>query len=179
MSPSQQPSSPNPTHLKIRFARRFLRALNNLNITKTSPDDDDDGENRVYRRSRRVKIAAYTAMASVVGSRRAWSRAVLWKVRNRSRNRSLLSVRPRRKRVDCKITNNDHDHAKVFVRRRNPNPKRDPFRDSGQVLKLRKLVPGAETMDSWCLMDETADYIKCLAAQVEVMKTLVDLYTTT
>lgn len=90
-------------------------------------------------------------------------------------------MRSRRKRVDHKTTNYDH-HAKVLVRRRNPNPKRedvDPFRYSGQELKLRKLVPGSETMDSCCLMDETADYIKCLAAQVEVMKTLVDLYTTT
>ncbi|KVI03785.1 transcription factor IBH1-like [Cynara cardunculus var. scolymus] len=179
MSPSQQPSSHNPTCLiKNRFAHRFVRALNNLNIKNRSPHD----ENQIYRRSHRVKIAAYAAMASVVGSKRAWSRAVLWKVRNRSRNQGLL-VSSRRKRVDCKSkTSNDH-HAKVsVVRRRNPNPKRedlDPFRYSGQELKLRKLVPGAATMDSCCLMDETADYIKCLAAQVEVMKTLVDFYTTT
>ncbi|KAI3682570.1 hypothetical protein L1987_82635 [Smallanthus sonchifolius] len=158
MSPSQQPTSTNPSSLKNQFAHRFIRALKTLNHTKTGAAHD---HNQMYRRSIRVKIASYTAMASVVGSRRAWSRAVLWKIIKRSRNQGLLL----RKR-----------------KRRNPNPKREdfnPFRNSGQELKLRKLVPGAETMDSWCLMGETADYIKCLVAQVEVMKTLVDLYSIT
>nr|GEX40709.1 transcription factor IBH1-like [Tanacetum cinerariifolium] len=111
----------------------------------------------MFRRSRRVKIAAYTAMASVVGSRRAWSRALLWKIRNRSRNRGLLL------RIKKRV-----DHAKVSFKRRNPRPKRqdfDPFKYSSQELKLRKMVPGAETMDSCSLMSETADYIKCLVAQ--------------
>ncbi|GKA57427.1 hypothetical protein Tco_1580460 [Tanacetum coccineum] len=145
---------------------RFVRALNNLNSTKRSPHD---GQENMFRRSRRVKIAAYTAMASVVGSRRAWSRALLWKIRNRSRNRGLLL------RITKRV-----DHAKVSFKRRNPRPKRqdfDPFKYSSQELKLRKMVPGAETMDSCSLMCETADYIKCLVAQVEIMKSLVDLYT--
>lgn len=157
----------NPTHFKNQFAIRFVRALNNINATKSSPHND---HKNMFLRSRRVKIAAYTAMASVVGSKRAWSRALLWKIRNRSRNRGLLLRNKKRA-----------DHAKVSSKRRNPNPKRqdvNAFRYSGQELKLRKIVPGSETMDSCSLMTETADYIKCLVAQVEVMKSLVDLYYT-
>ncbi|KAI7738407.1 hypothetical protein M8C21_021537 [Ambrosia artemisiifolia] len=164
MSSSPQTTSTNSAYLTNQFAHRFVRALNNLNHTKTS----SHGHNQISRRTSRVKIAAYTAMASVVGSRRAWSRAVLWKIRKRSRIRSLL-LRMNRKRVDHKIFN-CHHHSKVMsLKRRNPNPKRqyyfNPFRNSSQESKLRKLVPGAQTMDSWCLMGETADYIKCLAAQ--------------
>ncbi|CAI9288290.1 unnamed protein product [Lactuca saligna] len=179
MSSSQQPTSVNPIYLKNQFARRFVRALNNLKNQKGSAHD-----NQMHRISGRVKIAAYTAMASVVGSRRAWSRAVLSKIKNRPRNLELL--RSNRKRAEHRImTNLPHrHHAKVSIKRRNPNPIRDevsfnPFKCSGQESKLRKLVPGAGSMDSWCLVDETADYIKCLAAQVQVMQTLVDLYTAT
>lgn len=160
----------NSSHLKNQFAHRFVQALNNLNNKQTSPQ-----ENHMNSRSRRVKIASYTAMASVVGTRRAWSRAVLWKIRNRTRVKFFI-LRKRKRVTKC------HHHAKVYVKRRNPNPKRedfDRFSYSSQESRLRKLVPGSETMDSWCLIGETADYIKCLAAQVEVMKTLVDFYTTT
>ncbi|KAK9057470.1 hypothetical protein SSX86_022305 [Deinandra increscens subsp. villosa] len=164
MSPSQQPTSlNNPAYLKNQFAHRFIRALNNLHHTKTPPHHNY----KMYNRSTRVKIAANTAMASVVGSRRAWSRAVLWKIRK------LRS----RKRVNC------HHQEKVSLKRRNPKPKTEdfnnPFGDSSQESKLRELVPGGETLDAVCLMGETANYIKCLVAQVEVMKTLVDLYNPT
>ncbi|XP_071691801.1 transcription factor IBH1-like [Rutidosis leptorrhynchoides] len=165
--------SPNPTHLKNEFAHRFIRSLNNINSIKRSSN-----ANKISLRSRRVAIAAYTTMASIVGSKRAWSCAVLRKIRNRSRNKGLL-VRKKIK-LDHKFGINFHHHAKVHLKKRNRIPKRedfDIFKNSGQELKLRKLVPGGETMNSWCLMGETADYIKCLAAQVEVMKTLVNLYT--
>ncbi|XP_076891021.1 transcription factor IBH1-like [Bidens hawaiensis] len=108
-------------------------------------------------------------MAHVTGSRRAWSRVILRKIRNRR----LLA---RNKRVDLKNTRPRHHprhvHAgstREFV---------DPIGDSGQEVKLRKLVPGSATMDACGLLDETADYIKCLATQVEVMRTLVDFYST-
>ncbi|KAJ0719871.1 putative transcription factor bHLH family [Helianthus annuus] len=171
MSPPQQPTSINPNSLKIRLAYRFLHNLNNLNTKRSNLDTTQ------IRRSHRVKLAAYASMAYVVGSRRAWSRAILWKIRNRA-------VLARFKRVDHKITTplrHHHVHA-GSAKRRTPNysnPKReysDPFGNSGQEVKLRKLVPGSSTMDALGLLDETADYIKCLATQVEVMKNLVDLY---
>ncbi|KAK1436974.1 hypothetical protein QVD17_02758 [Tagetes erecta] len=176
MSPNEQPTSINPNAnanaLKIRLAYRFLHNLNNLNTKRSNLDNT-----RINRRSHRVKIAAYASMASVVGSRRAWSRSILWKIKKQgvlSRNK---------KRVD-RVTSTLHRHHHVHLgsKRRSRNPKReyyvDPFGNSGQEVKLRKLVPGVEMMNACALLDETADYIKCLATQVEVMKTLVDLYST-
>ncbi|KAI3760302.1 hypothetical protein L1987_50695 [Smallanthus sonchifolius] len=169
MSPPQQPSSTNPNSLKIRLTHRFLHNLNNLNKKRSNLDNT-----QIHQRYNRVKLAAYASMAHVVGSRRAWSRAILWKIRNRK-------VSTRHKRVDHKPTN--HHHARSIKRRttNHSNPKReyvDPNGNSGQEVKLRKLVPGVETMDACGLLDETADYIKCLATQVEVMRNLVDLFST-
>lgn len=169
-------SSPiNPNSLKIQLAYRFLLNLNNLNTKRSNLDNT-----HIHLRSQRVKIAAYASMASVVGSRRAWSRSILRKIRNRA------MLTRNKNRVACKTTHfRLHHHVDDnSTRRRNPNspnPKREfvnPIGNSGLEVKLRKLVPGAETMDACGLLDETADYIKCLATQVEVMKTLVDLYST-
>ncbi|KAK1412683.1 hypothetical protein QVD17_34125 [Tagetes erecta] len=159
---SPQPSSTNPNSLKIQLAYQFLHNLNNLNSKRSNL-----ATTHIRQRSNRVKIAAYASMAYVVGSRRAWSRAILRTIRNRR----MLA---RNKRVDHKIT-----HRPRSAKRR--NPKRDyvdPNGNSGQEVKLRKLVPGVEKMDACGLLDETADYIKYLKTQVEVMKNLVDLYST-
>ncbi|CAH1447110.1 unnamed protein product [Lactuca virosa] len=164
-----QPTSKNRTSLKIHLAYRFLLALNTLNMKRSAFDHTQN-----HKRSHRVKIAAYASMASVVGPRRAWSRAILWKIRNQG-------VLTRNKKRVHHITTSLrlHRHHARPTRRRNPNREHvNPFGNSGLEVKLRKLVPGAETMDPCGLLDETADYIKHLATQVEVMKTLVDLYST-
>ncbi|XP_071738058.1 transcription factor IBH1-like [Rutidosis leptorrhynchoides] len=179
MSQLQQPPPINPNSLKIQLAYRFLHNLHNLN---TKRSNFDNTQIKFNRRSHRVKIAAYASMASVVGSKRAWSRAILCKIRNR-----VVLSRNYKKKVDCKTTRvrpHRHHHHVGSTKKRNPNcsnPKREfinPFGNSGQEVKLRKLVPGVEKMDACGLLDETADYIKCLATQVEVMRTLVDLYST-
>ncbi|KAL7124583.1 hypothetical protein ABFS83_14G058500 [Erythranthe nasuta] len=46
----------------------------------------------------------------------------------------------------------------------------------GRKLVLRELVPGGESMDICRLLNETGDYIKCLRAQVQVMRKIVDNY---
>lgn len=46
---------------------------------------------------------------------------------------------------------------------------------SQDMEQLRGLVPGGEDMETCCLLEETADYIKCLAKQVQVMKSIADL----
>ncbi|KAL3328221.1 hypothetical protein AABB24_035717 [Solanum stoloniferum] len=68
--------------IRTRFAYRFLHSLRKLN-------------QQANTNSRRVKHAAYASMASAVGSKRAWSRAVLSKIRNRSLNRNLLKKKRR------------------------------------------------------------------------------------
>ncbi|GFY99430.1 hypothetical protein Acr_13g0008310 [Actinidia rufa] len=80
-----------------------------------------------------IKMASYASMASAVGSRRGWSRAVLRKIRCRA-----LEIRRRRK-------------CGGMIRRRSG--------ERNKVDKLRNLVPGGEAMDLCGLLDETAHYI--------------------
>lgn len=97
-----------------------------------------------------VKRAAYFSMASAVGNRRAWSRALLSNIRNRIR------------------TNRFH---------RNPNnKKKEEEEEEGTTEQLKKLVPGGEVMDYCSLLDETAHYIKCLTSQVQIMRNILDFY---
>nr|XP_009780651.1 PREDICTED: transcription factor IBH1-like [Nicotiana sylvestris] len=130
--------------IKTRFAYRFLRALKKLNKQKKP------NSNRV-KQYHKVKLAAYASMASAVGSKRAWSRALLLKIRNRGLTRALV-----KKRVD------------------EENPGEET--GFGYTNELRKLVPGGEVMDFYNLLDETADYIKCLSSQVQVMRNILDLF---
>jgi hypothetical protein len=102
-------------------------------------------------------------MARVVGPRKNWSRALLFKLRYRARiqgaglrKRCLVS---KKKRVLRK-------ENKVQVISREPS----------RADNLRKLVPGGDSMDICSLLDETAHYIKCLATQVKVMESIADLY---
>ncbi|CAH1433761.1 unnamed protein product [Lactuca virosa] len=152
--------------LKIHLAYRFHIALSTLNVKRSTFDHTQN-----HKRSHRVKIAAYASMTSVVGPRRAWSRAILWKIRNRG------VLRRNKKRVHHITTSlRLHRHHARPTRRRNPNREHvNPFGNSGLEVKLGKLVPVAETMDPYSLLDEIADYIKHLATEVEVMKTLVEI----
>ncbi|KAB1225649.1 Transcription factor IBH1 [Morella rubra] len=104
-------------------------------------------------------------MASAVGSRKAWSRAMLRKVRSQGRQSvqvrrmGFLGVRKRNLYGDQK-----------FVE--------EPAVGICQANELRKLVPGGEAMDMCNLLDETAHYIKCLATQVKVMRRIADVFST-
>lgn len=120
--------------IRTRFAHRFLRELRKLNIQKKNTNSQ--------KQYHRVKHAAYASMASAAGSKRAWSRALLLKIRNRN----LVKKKSRR---SCEETG---------------------------FGELRKLVPGGELMDFYNLLDETADYIKCLTSQVQVMKSILHLF---
>lgn len=132
--------------IKTRFAYRFLRALKKLNhpatkeITTTS-----------FERCRMVKLASYASMASAVGPRRVWSRAILKKIRNRG------PIRP------------------SFLRKsRKQNPSKWVC-EIEEAKRLRKLVPGGQEMEFCSLLDETAHYTKCLTSQVQIMRNMVDI----
>ncbi|KAJ6956315.1 transcription factor IBH1-like [Populus alba x Populus x berolinensis] len=97
-------------------------------------------------------------MARAVGPSRTWSRALLSKLRNRARiqgvlrKRCLVSKKNKKKRV---VRN------KVII--------------SGNrvvLILFERLVPGGDSMDICCLLEETAHYIKCLATQVKVMQSI-------
>ncbi|CAL9095944.1 unnamed protein product [Musa textilis] len=63
---------------KNMMASHFLRALFRIQQTSTSSSS-------FAGRSRRIRRAAYASMAYSAGARRAWSRALLRKLRSRAR----------------------------------------------------------------------------------------------
>ncbi|KAL2470756.1 Transcription factor IBH1 [Abeliophyllum distichum] len=134
----------NHNSIKTRFTYRFARSLKKLN--KNRPASQSMKE--TYRRYHMIRVASYASMASAVGPKRAWSRAVLWKIRNRTLHRTLMKK------------------SRIHVLRTR--------KVSGNPNDLRKLVPGGEGMDFCRLLNETAHYIKCLRTQVQIMKNIVD-----
>ncbi|GAB4841512.1 hypothetical protein Ancab_022229 [Ancistrocladus abbreviatus] len=156
-------SSLNPRSIKTRFAFRFLRALRKIN--KKRPTSCSYSSREISRRFQRVKLAADASMASAVGPWRAWSRAILIKLRNRSHARAHALIGRRRQ--------TDHHHAITVRKRVMKKKKLQKIQPGFQANELRMLVPGGEAMDLYSLLDETADYIKCLTTQVKVMRGIV------
>ncbi|XP_041010258.1 transcription factor IBH1-like [Juglans microcarpa x Juglans regia] len=143
----------NPNSRKTRFARRFICALSQMRNPRPVSSSNEE---EVRKRSHKIKIAAYLSMARAVGSRRAWSRALLFKLRTRARRHNIMigrrSLCLKKKRVI----------------------KNDPLGELSQTNKLRHLVPGGKTMDMCSLLEETAHFVTCLATQVKVMQTIAD-----
>ncbi|KAL9271544.1 Transcription factor IBH1-like protein [Drosera capensis] len=160
-------------YIKMRFAKRFLRALRKINkqrlISNSNMNLNSKASSReIIKRYRRVRMAADASMASAVGPRRAWSRAILMKLRSRRRSHGVVKhasnivgedVRDSGRRVDDrKVDGHDDDKAD---------------QDQSQTDELRRLVPGGEAMDLFSLLDETAHYIKCLTTQIMMMTTMM------
>ncbi|XP_073135882.1 transcription factor IBH1-like [Henckelia pumila] len=135
----------NPSSIKTRFAHRFVRALKKLSMERGNCSPADK-----YKRYRMIRAAAYASMASSVGPKRAWARALLRRIRNRKMGGNLM--------------------------KRRRGKKREYLMGSAQENSLRELVPGGEGMDFCRLLNETGHYIKCLTAQVKVMKNIIHLY---
>ena len=58
-------------------------------------------------------------------------------------------------------------------------PPPPPARQAGEPARsdaLRRLVPGGAGMEYCSLLEETADYVRCLRAQVQLMQGLADLF---
>lgn len=144
----------NPNAIRTRFAIKFLEAMKRLNKGRVLPSPSMRDK---YRRCRAVRAAACASMASAVGPDRAWSRAVLEKIKSR-RLRRFHMVRSKRRRFG----------------RRNPR-KTQGF---GQEQDLRGLVPGGRGMGLCSLLSETAHYINCLQTQVQVMTDILHRYST-
>ncbi|MBA0758378.1 hypothetical protein Gotri_021383 [Gossypium trilobum] len=156
----------NPTSLKSRFTTRFLRALTKIRaqkpISSSSPTE-------IFRRYRRIKVAADKSMAYSVRSRRIWSRAMLCKLRSRSY----------RRQDPCSGRRSGKTNQAIMKKSSNENTttrREDGVGFVEEADELRQLVPGGETMNLCNLLDETAHYIKCLTTQVQVMKKIADFY---
>ncbi|XP_057516678.1 transcription factor IBH1-like [Amaranthus tricolor] len=128
--------------LRTRFAIRFLRALKKIQIQEKTLNKNSGTE--LTQSYHKVKVAADVSMAATVGTKRAWSRAILSRIRYR----------------------------RVVARRKKRAMGR--YKSPSQAQELRRLVPGGEAMDIQCLLDETAHYIKCLTTQVKVMRSIVN-----
>ncbi|KAM5562931.1 transcription factor IBH1-like [Rosa sericea] len=159
--------SPNPNSLKSSFTKGLLGALSRINKHRQQPRSSRE----IRKRHRLIKAAAYGSMASSVGNRRAWSRALLWKIRNQTRRgyaarrnigSSTRQLSMKKRICDLQKGNNSKNRVEVG--------------GSGQVDKLRRLVPGGQVMDTCSLLEETAHYMKCLATQVKVMTRIVEVY---
>ncbi|XP_040992451.1 transcription factor IBH1-like isoform X1 [Juglans microcarpa x Juglans regia] len=153
MNPKRFSSSTWPsTTVKSRFTCGFLRALWRINRQRRTTSASS---REIRRRYLRVKVAADVSMASAVGSRRAWSRAILLrKIRNQGQNGT---VRVRRM-----------SNILGMMRKRNIRGNYKCTEEVGtcQAEQLRKLVPGGEEMDMCNLLGETAHYIECLTTQM-------------
>ncbi|KAM1684141.1 hypothetical protein TB2_034833 [Malus domestica] len=141
-------NSPNPNSLKSRFTKGLVKAL--IRINKNHPRSSSSSSSisssprEIRRRYHKIKTAAYASMACAVGRRRAWSRALLWKIRNKACNGGVV-----RRSIDSR----SHYSIKKRVQQ-------------NKVNELRKVVPGGEGMDTWSLLEETAHYMKCLTTQI-------------
>eukprot|EP00262_Sarcandra_glabra_P019859 TRINITY_DN770_c0_g2_i2.p1 TRINITY_DN770_c0_g2~~TRINITY_DN770_c0_g2_i2.p1 ORF type:complete len:159 (-),score=10.03 TRINITY_DN770_c0_g2_i2:163-639(-) len=146
----------NPNSIKPIFASNFLRALARINLHK--PNSSYPSFRTILQRSRKIKLAAEASMASAVGSKKAWSRAVLQKLRSR-RARTNAPIKP-----------------KVFISKM--SKKKEAIcatpREPSRANDLRRLVPGGEAMDFCSLLEEAADYILCLTTKVKVMQGIAD-----
>ncbi|KAL3531040.1 hypothetical protein ACH5RR_010362 [Cinchona calisaya] len=149
---------PNPRSTRTRFAYRFLRAMKKLNKQRTPPTSIRE----TYKRYHMVKVAAYESMALAVGSKRAWSRALLWKIKNRGLKCSFL------KRSKTRVLRERNTN----ILKENPSRK-GTFGFQEEANELRKLVPGGEGMDLLTLYDETGHYIKCLTSQISSIHLLL------
>ncbi|CAN6684904.1 unnamed protein product [Malus baccata var. baccata] len=141
-------NSPNPNSLKSRFTKGLVKALiriNNNHPRSSSSSSISSSPREIRRRYHKIKTAAYASMACAVGRRRAWSRALLWKIRNKACNGGV---------VRRSIGSRSHYSIKKRVQQ-------------NKVNELRKVVPGGEGMDTWSLLEETAHYMKCLTTQLE------------
>uniref|UniRef100_A0A2P2M610 Transcription factor IBH1-like n=1 Tax=Rhizophora mucronata TaxID=61149 RepID=A0A2P2M610_RHIMU len=153
--------------IKSRFAWKFLRALARIGRQRPTTSSSSGSPREIFQRYHRIKTAADKSLAFAVGSRRAWSRAMLCRIRNR-RGGALAS----RRRIKI---NKKFAMTKVDAKKKKNGSQEDGF---AQAKELRRLVPGGEAMDLCRLLEEAAHYVKCLKSQVKVMRSIADFYST-
>ncbi|XP_057965794.1 transcription factor IBH1-like [Malania oleifera] len=154
----------NPASFKTRFTRLFLQALARLNRPNPGSSASSASSLRdFFRRQRKVKAAADASMACAAGARRAWSRALLRKCRQRLQRRRALGGKIGMSTVRKRSEVGNKGWEGIGS-------------GSGQAHELRRLVPGGQAMEFHALVREAAHYIKCLNAQIEAMRSIADLY---
>uniref|UniRef100_A0A0E0PF63 IBH1-like N-terminal domain-containing protein n=1 Tax=Oryza rufipogon TaxID=4529 RepID=A0A0E0PF63_ORYRU len=152
---------------KHMLAFHFLRALSRIH--RATP---------VTRRTRTIRRAAYSSMARAASPRRAWSRALLGQARAR-RSRTLMrraAVLVRRRVVAAPAPSPASARGVRIIAagetsaaaRAVPPPPRQQG-EPPRAEALRRLVPGGAGMEYSSLLEETADYLRSLRAQVRLL----------
>lgn len=159
---------------RAKFALRFIRSLMEMKKRGHNNNNDNNVSNKssADERSQRIKMAAYSSMAHAVGTRRAWARALLFKLQRRAKRRRVLMNTTRKSR-SC-----------LASKKKKKKNRMKRVAGYGNVIlsqtdKLRGLVPGGKAMDICSLFEETAHYIKSLATQVKVMQDIADQLSST
>ncbi|CAL5014378.1 unnamed protein product [Urochloa decumbens] len=171
---------------KRMLAFHFIRALARIHSATPVP-----------RRPRTIRRAAYSSMARAANPRRAWTQALLRQVRVRRAMRSRRAVLLRRRvsaaappasagqatppigtarRVIVSAAGEAPTPAPSAALARGGGPPPRQVGEPARADALRRLVPGGSEMEYCSLLDETADYLRCLRAQVQLMQNLVDLF---
>lgn len=143
-----------PTFHNSMQALHFIRAL--ARISRPPPKSTTHS-----CRTKQIRRAAYASMAYTSGSRRTWSRTMLRRLQqqHQHRHRQQLSRRSTVRRRVRVVT-------PAALRPDEPT----------RAGTLRQLVPGGRSMDYCNLLEEAADYVQCLRAQVQLMQSLVDAF---
>ena len=169
-----------PTKRMLAF--HFLRALSRIH----------GAAGPARRRTRTIRRAAYSSMARATGPRRAWSRALLLQAQARARRSRAETSRRAAVLVRRRVVAGPAAAAPASVAlapvvgqpssaaaRAALVPPPPPARQAGEPARsdaLRRLVPGGAGMEYSSLLEETADYVRCLRAQVQLMQGLADLF---
>ncbi|GLJ12989.1 hypothetical protein SUGI_0202400 [Cryptomeria japonica] len=173
--------------LRNIYLKRLVGALNALNKPTAS---NAGNKEEVARSARDIKVAADVSLALTV-NQTAWSRALLNRISGENKNRLVLRKIVRLKKFQALIAQKTRRHSRLkrthmisnefrdndskslyrlFCSKRMDSATSSPAR---QVRKLKSLVPGGKSMDTSCLLGETADYIASLTIQVDALKYLV------
>ncbi|KAF7004202.1 hypothetical protein CFC21_019442 [Triticum aestivum] len=169
-----------PTKRMLAF--HFLRALSRIH----------GAAGPARRRTRTIRRAAYSSMARATGPHRAWSRALLLQAQARARRSRAETSRRAAVLVRRRVVAGPAAAAPARVAlapvvgqpssaaaRAALVPPAPPARQAGEPARsdaLRRLVPGGAGMEYCSLLEETADYVRCLRAQVQLMQGLADLF---
>ncbi|KAK4776441.1 hypothetical protein SAY86_005129 [Trapa natans] len=167
-----------PCSLRTRFALRFLKTL--VKIKRSSPPPPSSSSTssleKTRRRTQRIKRAAYSSMARAVGRRRAWSQALMLKLKfSVKRTNQHPSLSPTKMGGPQKAPRKAGGRILV-IKRKNSLVKGSPWRGCSGVDELRRLVPGGESMGLGVLLEETAHFVRCLETQVSVMRSIADCF---
>ncbi|MED6133350.1 hypothetical protein PIB30_027516 [Stylosanthes scabra] len=152
--------------VKEEFLRKWIRGLRRYSCEKKNMS--------FLERKKAIKLSADLAMASTRDKTIRWSQALIANAasenvcigsssapKKSSRKKKMMLMRRSRARV--KSVKKEMSSARCIAKRLMEKRTR----------KLKNLLPGGESMEDGCLVEETLDYIQSLRDQIEVMRSLL------